>query len=1236
MHPVTSLVCFGIRQVLGLDVENVAAAVEQHFIDHSSTLPRALSTANDKAWRALGVALAGDGLFAKVKVWVTASGDEKAFREQVKRFLDGKGVGFEGAPTDFRELCLAELNKALKDRLLLAESLSPKEIASRTAGFQRCADPMALVKGAEEVVAQVATALEPRYSNLAHLLRQPTPGGTPLLVSAFCYFFRREVEKDDELANGLFFDGLKQLSAAQARNFKEVEETLGRLRERLDQAFGEMAEELKRTRESAEEARDAAKATQRDVLNLAAEQQRLGGLQLDRLEEVRSLLSDVLRQLANAGMQRGEVKPRYSFSIRGEDERRAVHALLERFRQLPEEHRSQLPALQNGLGKLQVGIGEFDAAKQTFHQVAAKVSDHAAKGEAFYNAYLAALEKEQWDEALEAIKQAAALDKARFSPFPLGRYRPVRILGAGGFGTVFLCKDAFDRDREVAVKSLHAADLERGVDVVLAEAHTLIDLGRGHPSIIGVLDCTFDDVDNRRRPYIVMQYFPGGSLEKHLREREPLTPGQVLEVGRQVASAMKAAHDRGILHRDLKPENVLVRDAGGRLEAKVIDFGLSLRREAVEAGQAASTAKSRLTDSIAGTFKYAPPEQMGELPGVKVDRYSDVFSFGRMCCFALFRTTDPKERHWKKSPEHERLKPLLEKCSDEDPEYRCRDFGEVLAGLDALQPAAVRVPCPQCGTRLKVPAELLGKKVKCPKCSTVFVLSGPADSPNPPPRDPADPDPTDKRQRRTYWGHSLRRIVMWCGGPQQWDFDTTVKALRGVGVSEELMPNRLIRLYHTACKDPDYPNPAELTPEQQAKLCAAAGKALKEVATETVEDSDEDDSGGGTKRGKYIVFGQFPSVQVVRWAHARGWDFAAVRKAFDALGVGVPDTTLRSWLSSIPRQPGKKVAELTKEQVAELEAAAGKGVAPPGAESKTLDDPDKAGTGKAPRYYVLGHSVVSVLRWMGKQGWTVEEAWTALRHYGVEPSDACVRMSIRQGKTGSRGTPAELTPEEEVELRAVAGKPAATQPTSETKNPDPDESSGTRIFGFSPTSVLHWMGKGGWTFEEARRVVDAYEASHIKDATVRTGLTDGKNPTYSRPAPLTPDQEHQLKEARAFDTGSEEEPDEDERTRYQVTLADLVRAGLLHAGDKLLMAWKPRDGDQRVFEGTITATGEIAFLGQTFASPSQAAVHAMQNAGSERTTENGWSRWKTAGGVLLATLREQYLQTVQGHDTPQV
>ena len=79
-----------------------------------------------------------------------------------------------------------------------------------------------LIEKARWAVDSVADALAECYPNLARLLRTPTPAGPPLLAAAFCYCFRREVETEDELAHGLFFDGLRQLLASQAKAFGEV------------------------------------------------------------------------------------------------------------------------------------------------------------------------------------------------------------------------------------------------------------------------------------------------------------------------------------------------------------------------------------------------------------------------------------------------------------------------------------------------------------------------------------------------------------------------------------------------------------------------------------------------------------------------------------------------------------------------------------------------------------------------------------------------------------------------------------------------------------------------------------------------------------------------------------------------------------------------------------------------------------------------------------------------------
>ncbi len=168
MSPITRLVSFGLRQVIGDYADSavqITAAVEQRFRDHSRTLPKALDQAHHRAWQALGVALAGDGMIDRVKVFF-ASGDDKGVREQVQLFLDGNAVSFDGTPADFRRDCLDELKRLRKSGRLSTPEGAHAAIARQGAGFKRHADPQGLVEEARRAVNGVADALAESYPNL--------------------------------------------------------------------------------------------------------------------------------------------------------------------------------------------------------------------------------------------------------------------------------------------------------------------------------------------------------------------------------------------------------------------------------------------------------------------------------------------------------------------------------------------------------------------------------------------------------------------------------------------------------------------------------------------------------------------------------------------------------------------------------------------------------------------------------------------------------------------------------------------------------------------------------------------------------------------------------------------------------------------------------------------------------------------------------------------------------------
>ncbi|HSS51768.1 MAG TPA: protein kinase [Thermoanaerobaculia bacterium] len=195
----------------------------------------------------------------------------------------------------------------------------------------------------------------------------------------------------------------------------------------------------------------------------------------------------------------------------------------------------------------------------------------------------------------------------------IGAYRLVRRLGMGGMGEVFLAWD--DRlQRPVAAKRMRL-DRERGRERrerFRREARIAARLS--HPNVVQIFDlvATGDEAGG----WIVMEYVQGRSLADLLREQGALPPGAAVDLARQVAEGLAAAHAQGLVHRDLKAENVMVTPAG---QAKILDFGL--------ARPLASGMGESLTDdgAVLGTWRAMSPEQAA---GETADARSDLFSLG--------------------------------------------------------------------------------------------------------------------------------------------------------------------------------------------------------------------------------------------------------------------------------------------------------------------------------------------------------------------------------------------------------------------------------------------------------------------------------------------------------------------------------------------------------------------------------------------------------------------------------
>ncbi len=190
----------------------------------------------------------------------------------------------------------------------------------------------------------------------------------------------------------------------------------------------------------------------------------------------------------------------------------------------------------------------------------------------------------------------------------IGRYRVEKILGAGGFGLVYLAHDG-QLQRLVAIKVPHRHRVSTTEDAVayLTEART--GAGLDHPNIVPV----YDVGSTEECPcFIVSKFIEGSTLAQKVKDHRP-TFGEATELVARIAEALDYAHRKGLVHRDIKPGNILIDTSG---QPFVVDFGLALKEENVGHGP-----------KYAGTPAYMSPEQArGE--GHRVDGRSDIFSLG--------------------------------------------------------------------------------------------------------------------------------------------------------------------------------------------------------------------------------------------------------------------------------------------------------------------------------------------------------------------------------------------------------------------------------------------------------------------------------------------------------------------------------------------------------------------------------------------------------------------------------
>ncbi len=188
----------------------------------------------------------------------------------------------------------------------------------------------------------------------------------------------------------------------------------------------------------------------------------------------------------------------------------------------------------------------------------------------------------------------------------IGRYEIENELAVGGMGLIYLANDPFIH-RQVVVKVLMYSRTLEPVYREFFQREAEVIAALEHPNIVPVYDFGW----HGEQPYIVMRYMKGGSLEDHLKKGD-VKLSESARIFKRVASALDAAHARGIVHRDIKPSNILFDDAG---EAFLSDFGIA-KSKPISDDEG---------DWMVGTPAFMSPEQV---TGDPVDGRADIYALG--------------------------------------------------------------------------------------------------------------------------------------------------------------------------------------------------------------------------------------------------------------------------------------------------------------------------------------------------------------------------------------------------------------------------------------------------------------------------------------------------------------------------------------------------------------------------------------------------------------------------------
>ncbi len=273
----------------------------------------------------------------------------------------------------------------------------------------------------------------------------------------------------------------------------------------------------------------------------------------------------------------------------------------------------------------------------------------------------------------------------------LNRYRLKHMIGEGSYGAIFKASDLVNGEI-VAVKALPPS-LDSSSHTALGRFQREMSIIKNlvHPNIVALFD--YGETP-QGVPFMVMEFVQGKTLEQHVRHN-PMDFESGLDVFYQIASALAAAHQKGVIHRDLKPANIMVQGEDGHYRIKMLDFGMAKVQS--ELGGEAMVALTREGMAV-GTPRYIAPEQAR---GQEIGPYTDLYALG-LLGYEIFTGIRVVNRddiegavQMHVSPEplplpelHKvpaQLRPILKKLMQKNPVHRYLHAEQLLHELDQLR-----------------------------------------------------------------------------------------------------------------------------------------------------------------------------------------------------------------------------------------------------------------------------------------------------------------------------------------------------------------------------------------------------------------------------------------------------------------------------------------------------------------------------------------------------------------------